>query len=120
MRNTNNTIIKQDLYKLANEINIEFQSDDIKVRKMVTASPILLTINSLLRCPLVQHATGDSRSTIYRKIQNGLFTRPVNRGGSSVAWPASEVDAINRARIAGKSDSDIRILVVELELARIA
>ncbi|MGZ5009388.1 MAG: helix-turn-helix transcriptional regulator [Methylobacter sp.] len=87
---------------------------------MVITSPILPAINPLLRRPVVEQATGDSRSTLYRKIQKGLFTRPVGIGGDRVAWPQSEVDAINKARIAGKSDAEIKQLVVELELARVA
>jgi prophage regulatory protein len=35
-----------------------------------------------------------------------------------VGWPASEVSAINTARIAGKTDDEIRVLVVKLEAAR--
>ncbi|MGZ8152366.1 MAG: helix-turn-helix transcriptional regulator [Methylovulum sp.] len=83
-------------------------------------SPILPAINPLLRRPIVEQATGDSRSTIYRKIQKGLFTHPIEIGGDRVAWPQNEVDAINKARIAGKSDAEIKQLVVELELARVA
>ena len=79
---------------------------------------ILFTINPLLRRPIIEQSTGDSRSTIYRKIKKGLFTKPVNIGGDRVAWPANEVQAINQARIAGKSDTEIKQLVVELEAAR--
>jgi prophage regulatory protein len=35
-----------------------------------------------------------------------------------VGWPASEVAAINDARIAGHPDDEIRALVVKLEAAR--
>jgi prophage regulatory protein len=35
-----------------------------------------------------------------------------------VGWPSSEVAAINAARIAGKTDDEIRALVVKLEEAR--
>ena len=72
----------------------------------------------LLRRHAVEQATGNSRSTIYRNIQKGLFTRPVEIGGERVAWPANEVEAINKARIAGKSDDEIKTLVLELEAAR--
>ena len=81
---------------------------------------ILPTINPLYRRPIVEQATGDSRSTIYRKIKQGLFTKPVQIGGERVAWPANEVTAINQARIAGKSDEEIKQLVIELEAARVA
>ncbi len=85
---------------------------------VAATSSALPVITHLLRRKVVEQATGDSRTTIYRKIQKGLFTHPVSRGGSRVAWPANEVNAINLARIAGKSDDEIRALVVELELAR--
>lgn len=81
-------------------------------------SAIIPIIYPLLRRPVVEQATGDSRSTIYRKIQRGLFTKPVQIGGERVAWPANEVQAINQARIAGKSDAEIKTLVIELESAR--
>jgi prophage regulatory protein len=35
-----------------------------------------------------------------------------------VGWPANEVEALNAARIAGKSESEVRELVVKLEAAR--
>jgi prophage regulatory protein len=85
---------------------------------MAITTAISPAINPLLRRPVVEQITGDSRSTIYRKIQRGLFTRPVQIGGDRVAWPANEVDAINKARIAGKCDEQIKTLVAELEAAR--
>jgi len=86
---------------------------------MATQS-VLPTINPLCRRPVVEQATGDSRTTIYRKIKAGLFTRAVKIGGDRSAWPANEIEAINKARIAGKSDEEIKALVIELEAARVA
>ena len=86
---------------------------------MATQS-VLPTINPLYRRPIVEQATGDSRSTIYRKIKQGLFTKPVQIGWERVAWPANEVTAINQARSAGESDEEIKQLVIELEAARAA
>jgi prophage regulatory protein len=80
---------------------------------------ILLIPNTLLRRSGLELATGDSRSTIYRKILAGLMTKPVKIGGDRSAWPANEIQAINQARIAGKSDEEIKQLVIELEAARI-
>jgi prophage regulatory protein len=73
---------------------------------------------TILRLPKVQDETGASRSTIYLRIKQGLFTKPVRLGQRSVGWPASEIAAINAARIAGKDDKAIRALVSELEVAR--
>lgn len=86
---------------------------------MVTNS-IFPPVNSLFRRKIVEQITGESRSTIYRKIQRGLFTRPVKIGGERVAWPANEVAAINQARIAGKSEGDIKELVEQLHAERIS
>ncbi|MDO9170136.1 MAG: AlpA family phage regulatory protein [Methylobacter sp.] len=86
---------------------------------MDMTNSILPAIDPLLRCPIVRQATGDSNSTVYRKIKNGLLTRPVKIGGDRSAWPQSEIVKINQARIAGKSDDEIKALVIELEAARL-
>jgi prophage regulatory protein len=74
--------------------------------------------NALLRLPAVKAQCGYSRSTIYLRISQGLWTRPVSLGARAVAWPANEVAALNAARITGKTDEQIRALVVRLESAR--
>ncbi len=75
-------------------------------------------VQTLLRLPSVKAETGASRSTIYLRIQQGLWPKPVKLGPRSVAWPASEVAALNAARIAGMADTEIRTLVAKLEAAR--
>jgi prophage regulatory protein len=77
-------------------------------------------ILTILRRRQVEAETGYSRSTIYLRITQGLWPRPVSLGPRAVGWPASEIAAINGARIAGKSDGDIRTLVGKLQAARIA
>jgi len=72
----------------------------------------------ILRLPAVKTSTGLSRSTIYLRIAQGTFTKPVNLGGRAVGWPASEVAALNAARIAGKSHLEVCELVLQLEAAR--
>ena len=73
---------------------------------------------AILRLPAVKLATGLSRSTLYLRIAQGVFTHPVSLGGRAVGWPAHEVATLNAARIAGKPDNEIRELVVQLEAAR--
>lgn len=75
-------------------------------------------MNRLLRLREVLRERGRSRSAHYSDIHEGLFSRPVSIGARAVAWPANEVEAINAARIAGKSDDEIRTLVTKLEAAR--
>lgn len=74
---------------------------------------------SILRMQSVKTETGhSSHASIYTAIHAGLFTMPVAIGQRSVGWPSDEVQAINAARIAGKSDADIRALVDQLHTAR--
>lgn len=73
---------------------------------------------TILRRKSVEVETGYSRSTIYLRITQGLWTKPISIGARAVGWPASEVQALNAARIAGRSDSEIRTLVDKLHTAR--
>jgi prophage regulatory protein len=88
--------------------------------RLAMTTPLFSATTTLIRRPTVEQATGETRSTIYRKIQKGLFTRPVIIGGGKVAWPQNEVEKINRARIAGKTEDEIKELVAELHQARTA
>lgn len=72
----------------------------------------------ILRLPAVLRERGRSRSAHYLDIQQGLFPRPVSIGARAVGWPDHEVACINAARIAGKSEEEIRELVSRLESAR--
>lgn len=74
--------------------------------------------HTILRLPSVKTESGYSRSTIYLRITQGLWPKPVSLGARAVGWPAHEVGALNAARIAGKSDEEIRALVAKLEAAR--
>jgi prophage regulatory protein len=51
-------------------------------------------------------------------MNQGLWPKQVSLGARAVGWPESEVQAMNSARIAGKSDEAIRALVAQLEAAR--
>ena len=73
---------------------------------------------AILRRGSVESQSGHPRSTLYLRISQGLWTRPVKIGPRAVGWPADEVSALNAARIAGQSDAEIRALVTRLEAAR--
>ena len=74
---------------------------------------------SILRMPAVKAETGHrSHASIYNAINAGLFTKPVPIGQRSVGWPLNEVQAINAARIAGKTETEIRELVSRLHARR--
>lgn len=48
--------------------------------------------SSILRLPNVKARTGLSRSTIYLRIAEGHFPKPVSLGGRAVGWIEAEVD----------------------------
>lgn len=74
---------------------------------------------SIWRMPTIKVETGQkSHSAIYTAIREGLFTEPVKIGPRAVGWPDYEVKAINAARIAGKTDADIKALVNRLHAKR--
>ena len=74
---------------------------------------------SILRMPAVKAETGHrSHASIYNAIKAGLFPTGVAIGQRSKGWPSDEVQAINAARIAGKSEAEIRELVKRLHAKR--
>lgn len=46
---------------------------------------------SILRLPAVKARTGLSRSTIYLRISEGCFPKPVSLGGRAVGWIETEI-----------------------------
>ena len=60
-----------------------------------------------------------SHASIYNLIRDGLWTRPVRLSARAVGWPSEEVAAICKARIAGKSDDEIRALIDRLHSQRV-
>lgn len=75
--------------------------------------------HTILRLPRVLAERGKKRSSHYADIKVGLFTAPVRIGARAVGWPAEEVAALNAARIAGKTEEEIRALVSHFEAARV-
>ena len=53
----------------------------------------------ILRLPEVRHSTGLSRSTIYLRIAEGRFPKPVSLGGRAVGWLEAEVQEWLERRI---------------------
>ena len=59
----------------------------------------------ILRLPNILARTGLSRSTIYQRVSDGVFPKPVSLGGRAVGWIESEVEewlvraiAVSRAK----------------------
>ena len=74
----------------------------------------------ILRLPATKAEMGwRSDASQYNAIREGLFTTGVAIGQRSKGWPDYEVKAIAAARIAGKSDDEIRELVLILHAKRV-
>jgi len=59
----------------------------------------------ILRRKQVELRTGLSRSTIYARIAENLFPRPINLGsGRAVGWLESEIEEWVEARISERSN----------------
>ena len=48
--------------------------------------------HTVLRLPVVKARTGLSRSTIYLRISEGAFPKPINLGARAVGWLESEIE----------------------------
>jgi prophage regulatory protein len=61
-------------------------------------------LQRILRLPRVLDATGWSRSTLYAKINDGSFPRPIklDDGGRCVGWTEADVLTHQQARIAAR------------------
>ncbi len=76
---------------------------------------------NIVRMPAVKAKTGHrSHASIYPAIRAGLFPKPISISLRSVGWAEDEVDAVVAARIAGKSEEEIRALVARLHAKRAA
>jgi prophage regulatory protein len=53
----------------------------------------------IMRLAAVKNATGLGRTTIYNKIKEGKFPKPVQLGPKSVGWPENEIHAWQTALI---------------------
>ena len=55
--------------------------------------------NTILRLPAVKATTGLSRSTIYLRVAEGTFPKPVSLGDRAVGWLEAEIQDWLQRRI---------------------
>ena len=73
----------------------------------------------ILRLPDVKRVLGHrADASVYNAIRDGLFTTGVAIGQRAKGWPDYEAQAIAAARVAGKSDAQIREIVKSLHTKR--
>jgi prophage regulatory protein len=54
---------------------------------------LINSATTILRRKQVEARTGLSRSTIYARIKEGTFPKPINLGARAVGWVESEIQA---------------------------
>jgi prophage regulatory protein len=72
----------------------------------------------IVRRPEVLELLQISRSNLYKKIEQGLWPKPISLGSRAVAWISSENEQLLNAIIAGQSQEEIKQLVETLENSR--
>jgi prophage regulatory protein len=60
----------------------------------------------ILRLPAVKARTGLSRSTIYQRISQGTFPKPLSLGARAVGWLESEIDKWLSNRLRARESRD--------------
>lgn len=71
-------------------------------------------VPQLIRRPKVILLTGLSKSSLYNRINDGLFIPPISLGTRAVAFVASEVDTVINAMIEEQPPEQIKALVSNL------
>lgn len=55
-------------------------------------SDSMRVVGAVLRRKQVEQVVGLSRSTIYERIRDGTFPRPISLGGRAVGWRMSDIE----------------------------
>ena len=74
--------------------------------------------NAICRLPVVLKMTCLSRSTIYKRVEDGRFPPPISLGDRAIGWLLHEVQVVILALIAGKTNEEIETLVTDLVAQR--
>jgi prophage regulatory protein len=90
----------------------------VEKQKVLAREIAAREMRRLLPMRTVLTIRGKGRSSHYNDVRDGLFVRPVRIGLRSKRYPSDEVEAVTAAYIAGKSEDEIRELVIALEAAR--
>lgn len=76
------------------------------------------SFNKIIRQPAVLETLGISKSTLFNRINAGLFPPSINLGGRATGWLETEAQAVLSALMANQSQEEIKELVKTLLQAR--
>ncbi len=68
----------------------------------------------IVRKPEVLNTLGISRTTLFNRINDGLFPPGCSLGGRAVGWLESEIQSILQVFLSGASQDDIKQHVINL------
>ena len=75
--------------------------------------------NNYISIDEVLEKTTFGRSSLYAKIGEGLFPKPVKVGSRKIAWPQYQVDQMMAFYLSTTDEEERKILVANLEKNRI-
>ena len=64
--------------------------------------------DSIQKLPAILARTGLSRSTLYQRVKDGKFPKPVKISERAVGWLTSEVDDFIAERVAARDADSVR------------
>ena len=73
-----------------------------------------MQLHEFIRPAELPKHTGNAYSTNYADVREGLLPPPVKLGRRASGWVASEIAAVQQARISGKTEEEIKTLVRSL------
>jgi predicted DNA-binding transcriptional regulator AlpA len=72
-----------------------------------------------VRQPVVEALFGYSGPTVWRRVRDGRIPRPKKLSPRVTAWNVGELRRVLAAHVAGKSDEEVRELIVRLKTERV-
>lgn len=73
---------------------------------------------NIIRLFEVAKRFGLAKSSTYDRVSRGLIVPPISLGGRARGYIESEINAVLKAMIAGKTEAEIKSLVLELVAQR--
>lgn len=68
----------------------------------------------IIRTNEARASFGLAKSSFYDRVKKGLITPPISLGGRAKGYIASEIEAVLKAMVSGKSEKELKAFVNEL------
>ena len=74
----------------------------------------MMDLETIIRPSEMKAHTGQAISSAYADVKEGLLPPPIKLGKRASGWIAREIAEIQKARIQGRSEAEIKTLVRDL------